>query len=149
MREIVVFCCLAAGASTVDWRAALDLDETPYVQRARSAGWRADLAAALDFDLASLGSAHALAQSQVSKEGWLATHARWVERSPCGGAAVARAAPGTERARRDVPDVLPGRRDALRRAARRALRARLTSESSVTRWGLAPLRAAARLTSES
>ncbi|KAH8056628.1 hypothetical protein JL722_7467 [Aureococcus anophagefferens] len=102
MREIVVFCCLAAGAATVDWRAALDLDETPYVQRARSAGWRADLAAALDFDLASLGSAHALAQSQVSKEGWLATHARWVERSPCGGAAVAGAAPGTERARRDV-----------------------------------------------
>ena len=55
MREIVVLCCLAAGAATVDWRAALDLDETPYVQRARSAGWRADLAAALDFDLASLG----------------------------------------------------------------------------------------------
>ena len=43
MREIVVLCCLAAGAATVDWRAALDLDETPYVQRARSAGWRADL----------------------------------------------------------------------------------------------------------
>ena len=95
--RLVLVALAAAGVVAEDWRGALQLDEDAYVQRRGSGWWRAELDLAVGFDLSRLGRDHPLVRSQVSEAGWIATHQRWVERSPCGGAAVAGAAPGVER----------------------------------------------------
>lgn len=99
--RLVLVALAAAGVVAEDWRGALQLDEDAYVQRRGSGWWRAELDLAVGFDLSRLGRDHPLVRSQVSEAGWIATHQRWVERSPCGGAAVAGAAPGVERSRSD------------------------------------------------
>ena len=69
-------------AQDEQWRTDLGLDKTPQAQR-RAAHWLADLDQAINFDLDTLATDHALRRSQISEEGWVATHAKWLARSEC------------------------------------------------------------------
>ena len=59
------------------WREDLGLHKTGQEQR-RAAHWLADLDQAINFDLDTLATDHALRRSQISEEGWVATHAKWL-----------------------------------------------------------------------
>ena len=71
-----------ALAQDEQWREDLGLHKTGQEQR-RSASWLADLDGAVNFDLDTLATDHALRRSQISEEGWVATHAKWLTRSQC------------------------------------------------------------------
>ena len=71
-----------ALAQDEPWRTELGLHKTGQEQR-RSAHWLADLDGAINFDLETLPTDHALRQSQISQAGWVATHAKWLTRSQC------------------------------------------------------------------
>ncbi len=64
------------------WREDLGLHKTGQEQR-RAAHWLADLDQAINFDLDTLPTDHALRRSQISEEGWVATHEKWLTRSQC------------------------------------------------------------------
>ena len=69
-------------AQDEQWRTDLGLHKTGQEQR-RAAHWLADLDQAINFDLDTLATDHALRRSQISEEGWVATHATWLARSEC------------------------------------------------------------------
>ena len=71
-----------ALAQDEQWRTELGLHKTGQEQR-RSASWLADLDQAINFDLDTLATDHALRRSQISQAGWTETHATWLTRSHC------------------------------------------------------------------
>ena len=79
------------------WREDLGLHKTGQEQR-RSASWLADLDQAVNFDLDTLATDHALRRSQISEEGWVATHERWLTRSQCAYQREGPTAPGVSAA---------------------------------------------------
>ena len=70
---------LALAQDDEQWREDLGLHKTGQEQR-RAAHWLADLDQAINFDLDTLATDHALRRSQISEEGWVATHATWLMR---------------------------------------------------------------------
>ena len=80
--SLLVALLLTALAEEESWREDLGLHKTGQEQR-RAAHWLADLDQAINFDLDTLATDHALRRSQISEEGWVATHATWLTRSQC------------------------------------------------------------------
>ena len=75
------------------WREDLGLHKTGQEQR-RAAHWLADLDQAINFDLDTLATDHALRRSQISQTGWTETHATWLTRSHCAYQREGSTAPG-------------------------------------------------------
>ena len=68
---------------------------------APAAHWLADLDQAINFDLDTLATDHALRRSQISQAGWTETHAKWLTRSHCAYQREGSTAPGA-----DVPTTM-------------------------------------------
>jgi protocatechuate 3,4-dioxygenase beta subunit len=82
-----------ALAQDEPWREDLGLHKTGQEQR-RAAHWLADLDQAINFDLDTLPTDHALRRSQISQAGWTETHAKWLTRSQCAYQREGSTAPG-------------------------------------------------------
>ena len=80
--SLLVALLLTALAEEESWREDLGLHKTGQEQR-RAAHWLADLDQAINFDLDTLATDHALRRSQISQAGWTETHAKWLTRSQC------------------------------------------------------------------
>ena len=107
-----------ALAQDEPWRTELGLHKTGQEQR-RAAHWLADLDQAINFDLDTLATDHALRRSQISQAGWTETHAKWLTRSHCAYQREGSTAPGAHVQRRCATARPPWLRRSASRGPRR------------------------------